>query len=155
MVKFTWPGPKGSNTSTDTLWDEEGKHIFHTYSSTRNLVASLQNGCVLCVQITAAFVQNLCAKASSRVNLAGSINDKHKNMAQFWAILDEEVTRRRLYWEVFHIVTVDGIFSAPQICLKVNLIIEALADILRDKAKTYNTNIASKANFRLIRLWLN
>lgn len=30
-----------------------------------------------------------------------------------------------------------------------------MADILWDKAETYNTNTASRANFRLIRLWLN
>lgn len=108
-IKFTWPEPKNSNVNSDTLWDEEGKHIFHTYSSMRDLVASLQKGCVLCAQIAAAFVQNICAKASSRVYLVWAISDKDKIPPQFRAILDEEVVRQRLYWQVFHIVTVDGI----------------------------------------------
>jgi hypothetical protein len=110
-IEFTWPTPVGSNASAETLWDEDGNYIFHTYSSMKDLVASFQRGCILCTQIAAAFVGNIYAKKSSPVHLVWSIRDKDKAPPLFRAMLDEEPTRPMLYWESFRIITVDGMFS--------------------------------------------
>lgn len=112
-IEFTWPLSVGAKAITETLWDEEGKYIFHTYSSMRDLVVSYQKGCVLCAQIAAAFVRNVYAKKSSPVHLVWAISDKDKVPRRFKAVLDEEVARQKLYWESFRVITVDGMFLMP------------------------------------------
>lgn len=46
-------------------------------------------------------------------------------------------------------------YLLPRIYLEAKLVIETLAEILWEKAETYDTNTASEASFRLVRLWLS